>query len=76
MLEAIVLLINRATVPLVAASFSLGQFAASYALDFNVETNKAVYLLANSDRTRRRVQPSACEDRGTPAAADWAAAGL
>ena len=32
--------------------------------------------LANSARTRRRVQPSACEDRGTPAAAAEAAAGL
>jgi len=38
--------------------------------DFHVKTNKAVSLRAHSDSTRRRVQPSACEDRGTPAAAD------
>jgi len=38
--------------------------------DFHVKTNKAVSLRAHSDSTRRRVQPSAGEDRGTPAAAD------
>jgi hypothetical protein len=39
-------------------------------LDFHVKTNKAVSLRAHTDSTRHRVQPSACEDRGTPAASD------
>ena len=53
-------------------SFSPGkpmwQFAAPYALDFNVKTNKAVSLRAHRDSTRRRVQPLACEECGTLAA--------
>jgi hypothetical protein len=40
-----------------------------YALDFTVETHKAVDLLAHRASTRRRVQPSAGAERGTPAAA-------
>src|SRR5439155_25870827 len=39
------------------------------------ETHPAVSLLAHSASTRRRVQPPACADRGTPAAAS-AVAGL
>jgi hypothetical protein len=62
-------------VPLGAASCSLGPCAAPDALDFHVETHKAVDLLAHRARTRRRVQPSACAERGTPAAVAWAAAG-
>lgn len=46
------------------------------ALDCTGETTKAISLLAHSDRTRCRVQPSVCEERGTPAVADEAAAGL
>jgi hypothetical protein len=45
------------------------QFAAPYALDFNVETNKHVYLLANSGRGRQRVQAT-FEDSGMAAAAE------
>jgi glycosyltransferase involved in cell wall biosynthesis len=44
------------------------QFAAPYALDFNVETNKQVYLLANSDRIPP--QRHTLEGPGTTAAAE------
>ena len=45
------------------------QFRAPYALDFNVETNKHVYFLANSDHRRPYLQ-AAFEEPGMPAAAE------
>ena len=51
-------------------------FAAPDALDFQVETHTAVALRAHRASTRRRVQPSAGAERGTPAVADEAVAGL
>jgi hypothetical protein len=57
-----------------AVSFFPGQpvwqCAASDAHDFYVEMHTAVGLLVHSASTRRRIPPSAGEDRSTPAVAD------